>query len=308
MAQNQGWFLLAMVGPLLYAMTNCIDKILLEKYFKEGGVGTLILVSSLLSILAVPLFYWADPGILHVDAKSVLILGGLALLDIILLWFYLLALKDEESSVVIVFYQLVPVLGLLFGYLILNEKVSSVQLIAVAVIVVGTGIVSFDLSGVGIRPRTKTILCMSVACVCWATELVIFKVVALEENVVRSLFWKHVMLVVVGVVIYTFIPVYRRNFLQAIRSNSIPILSLNLFNEVIYMVGGLAVAFAAMRTQVGLVLLTETYQAIFVFVIGLFMTKFVPDLSNERIEKKAVIQKVLAILVTGFGTYLLLRS
>jgi len=35
------WFLIALVGPFLYALTNHIDKILLEKYFKKSGIGNI---------------------------------------------------------------------------------------------------------------------------------------------------------------------------------------------------------------------------------------------------------------------------
>lgn len=306
---DQSWFLLALVGPLLYALTNHIDRILLEKYFKEGGVGTLILVSSLLSILAVPLFYWGDTTVLDVTRESVIILGGLALLDVILLWAYLLAMKDDEPSVVIVFYQLVPVLGLLFGYLILGETISRMQGVAATVIILGTTIVSFEIdSDNNVKPRWKTVIFMTVACVCWALELVIFKKVALEENVVRSLFWKHVALVIVGMFIFALVPMYRRSFLKAIKTNSRAIMSLNVLNEVLYMLGTMAVAFAAMLAPVGLVLLTETYQAIFVFAIGIFLTKYFPHVSTENIEARHLWQKSFAICVTGVGTYLLLTS
>ena len=41
------WFFIALIGPLMYALTNHIDKILLEKYFKNGGIGTILLFNSL---------------------------------------------------------------------------------------------------------------------------------------------------------------------------------------------------------------------------------------------------------------------
>jgi uncharacterized membrane protein len=306
---NNTWFFLALIAPLLYSFTNHIDKILLEKYFKEGGVGTLILASSLLSIIAVPLFYLGDPTVLDVDRKSVLILASLSLLDIILLWFYLLALKDDESSVVIVFYQLVPVLGVVFGYLILSEEITRMQGIAMTMVILGTTIISVEIdSDNNIKPRWKTVVFMSIACTCWAIELVIFKHVALEENIVRSLFWKHVMLVLLGLLIFAAVPKYRKNFLAAIGNNSRAILSLNVLNEVLYILGTVAVAFAAMQAPVGLVLLTETYQAIFVFAIGVFLTKYFPHVSVESIESKHLWQKFFAICVTGLGTYLLLTS
>lgn len=304
---NNAWFLLALIAPLLYSFTNHIDKFLLEKYFKDGGVGTLILVSSILSIAAVPMLYMVDPAVLDVDAKSVAILCGLSVLDIILLWSYLLALKDDESSVVIVFYQLVPVLGLLFGYLILGEKITLIQGVAMAIVLLGTTIISFEIdSENSIRPRWKTVLLMAVACTCWAIEIVIFKAVALEENVARSLFWKHVMLALLGVIMFGFISGYRKSFLDAIRSNSAAIISLNVLNEGLYISGTVVVAYAAMMAPVGLVLLTETYQAIFVFSIGIALTKFFPEIAVENIEAKHLWQKFFAISITACGTYLLL--
>src|SRR3989338_5203982 len=105
------WFFIALIGPFLYALTNHIDKILLEKYFKEGGVGTLLLFSALLSALALPFLFFADPTALSMGGMSILVLAGVGTLYILVLWCYLLALRDEEASVVVIFSQLVPVFG-----------------------------------------------------------------------------------------------------------------------------------------------------------------------------------------------------
>ena len=64
------WFLIALIGPFLYALSNHIDKILLSKYFKEGGAGTLILFSSLLAGTALPFIYLADRTVISIDVKS----------------------------------------------------------------------------------------------------------------------------------------------------------------------------------------------------------------------------------------------
>jgi drug/metabolite transporter (DMT)-like permease len=231
------WFFLALVGPFLYALTNHIDKILLEKYFKEGGVGTLILFSSLLSALALPLIYLADPTVLRVSDLHKLVLAVVGVLNILVLWFYLLALKDEEASVAIVFYQLVPVFGLVLGYFILGETLTRTQLTAMAIILVGTSIISFEIDGENnFKLRGQTIAFMVAASFFWALGSVIFKAVALEENVLRSLFWEHLMLTLIGIVIFIVARGYRAHFLAAIRTNSKAIISLNFANEILYMV------------------------------------------------------------------------
>lgn len=302
------WFLIALVGPLLYAMTNHIDKILLEKYFKESGVGTIMLFSSLLSIFAIPFFLFADPLVLNVSIQNIFILAAVGILNVLVLWFYLLALNEEEASITIVFYQLVPVLGSILGYFLLHEKLSHIQLIAMAIVIFGTTIISFELDAENkFKLRTKTIVFMLLASTFWALESVIFKLVALEENVWRSLFWEHVMMVIVGILIFTFIRSYRINFLKALQFNSVKVLSINACNEILYIIGNVVFAYAYLLAPIALVLLVDSFQPIWVLVIGIILTVFFPKISSERISSKHLTQKIIAIVITGIGTYMLLN-
>ncbi len=303
------WFLIALIAPFLYAVTNHIDKILLEKHFKEGGVGTLILFSSLLSIMALPVLLWIDISVLAVDWKNMLILLLVGVLNIVVLWCYLVALQDDEASIVIVFYQLVPLFALVLGYFLLDEVLTKMQLIAMAIIILGTTIISFEVDNENhFKLRKKTIVLMTTASFFWAFESVIFKFVALEENVWRSLFWEHLVMAVVGILIFISIKSYREHFVSALKHNSRKILLLNVGNEGIYMFGNQAAAFAYLLAPIALILLTQSFQPIFVLAIGIFLTLFLPKISVEKIEAYNLWQKVIAIIITGIGTYLLLMS
>ena len=303
------WFLIALIGPFLYALTNHIDKILLEKYFKVSGVGTLILFSSLLSVFALPFLFWADPTVLSVGGTKILALIAVGVLNVLVLWCYLLALQNEEASVAVVFYQLVPVFGYILGYFVLGEILTQMQLIAMATIILGTTIISFEIDSENkFKLRRKTIPPMLAAAFFWALGSVIFKAVALEENLWRSLFWEHLTLVLVGIGIFVFIRSYRIHFLSAIKNNSKGILSLNFVNESLYIFGNIAFAFAYLLAPIALVLLTESFQPIFVLAIGIFLTIFFPKISAEKIHAKHLWPKIIAICITGIGTYLLFIS
>lgn len=300
------WLSIAIIAPFLYALTNFIDKILLEKYFRQSGIGTIILFSSLLSFFTLPFFLWMDPAVLQVGGRNIFILCIVGILDILILWCYLKALQDEEASVVIVFYQLVPVFGYGLGYFILGETLTVIQIIAMTIIILGTTIVSLEIDSENrFKLRKKTILPMLAACFFWASESVIFKVAALEENVWRSLFWEHVMMVLVGMGIFIFARSYRTHFIEAVKNNSKPVLLLNAFNEFLYMSGNLVLAFSVMLAPVALVLLINSFQTIFVLIIGITLTIFFPKITVEKIQAKHIWQKVIAILITGIGTYLL---
>jgi uncharacterized membrane protein len=301
------WFFIALIAPFLYSITNHIDKVLLEKYFKEGGVGTLIIISALLTSVAIPILYLFDPTVLDISLTNALILMVVGVMNIFVLWFYLLALRDEEASIVIVFYQLVPVVGLILGYLILGETVTQAQLIAMSIIILGTTFVSFEIDDDNnFKLRKQTIILMTAASSLWALESVLFKMVALEENLWRSLFWEHIAMTTMGFVFLFGVKKYRHNFIKALRSNSGPIISLNFANEGIFMMGNWISSYAFLLAPIALILITESFQPIFVFIIGIFLTIFFPKLTAEKIVLRDIAQKLLAILVTGYGTYLLL--
>jgi drug/metabolite transporter (DMT)-like permease len=204
------------------------------------------------------------------------------------------------------YYQLVPIFGIVAGWVFLGEVISNDQMMAMLIVILGTSIISLENVEGRFRFKGRTVGYMLIACACWAAELAIFKVVALEENAWRSLFWKHIVLMILGVLMYLLIPRYRVSFQAAMRTNSVPLLSANLLNEVLYMLGTVSYGLAAMLAPVALVLLTETFQSIFVFVMAIFIARFIPKLATESIDRTHVAMKGVAICITGLGTYLLL--
>ena len=309
MGQNT-WFLLAIVPPFLWSLCNHIDKHLLSKYFNEEdeGVGALMIVSALASIIATPFLFIADSSVMEVGNGNFWVIALTAFLDVVTLWSYLKAMQKDDASNVILYYQLVPVLGILTGYVFLEEVITNMQFVAMGIIIFGTSIISFDNTEGKFHFKAHTVGFMLLACSSWAIELAVFKVVALEENPWRSLFWKHIVLVLIGMFMFTFIPKYRISFLKVMRSNSVPVIGLNLLNESLYMFGTVTYGFAVMLAPVALVLLTEAFQSIFVFLIAIVMVLMWPKFATEDVERRHIMKKVFAIAITGIGTYLLLTN
>jgi drug/metabolite transporter (DMT)-like permease len=295
----------ALIAPFLYAVTNHIDKILLEKYFKEGGVGTLMIVSSLLSVVVIPVAFLVDPTVLSVGDTEIAVLAFAGFLNLVLLWAYLQAMNSEEPTVVIVFYQLVPLLGLLMGNRLLGETITLTQGVAMILIMTGATVMTIATDENGrFTLHLKTVGYMLIASLCWASQSTLFKMVALEENVIRSLFWENLAMVAFGIVLYCSVRRYRRSFLAAFRKNSAPILWLNVLNEMIYVAGSVMAAFVVMLIPVALNLLMNSFQPIFVLVIGALINRFIPGASTEAIGRRLP-QKIIAIALTGVGAYLL---
>jgi len=303
-----GWFLLALLGPFLYAITNYLDKLVLERYVRGGSVATVLIFSGVFSGLSLPLLWLADPTVLRVSETHLAALAGVGVLNFLVLLFYLKAIQGDEVSTAIIFYQLVPVLAYGLGYAFLGETLTARQLVAMALIVLGTSVVSFSIDDGGFTFRGRTVLYMLAASFCWALGAVLFKAVALEEQVVRSLFWENLTLAMIGAGIVTASGRLRDQFLGVLRSNAGAVLSLNAVNESAYIAANVAMAFAYLLAPVSLVLLANSYQAVFVMVIGACISHFRPALLAATMRRGHLLQKVLAIAITALGTYELLSS
>ncbi|MEI6022717.1 MAG: DMT family transporter [bacterium] len=300
------WLFIALVGPLMYALTNHIDKFLLEKYFKSSGIGSILIFSSVFSIVTLPILYIIDPKVLHVGGIHLLVLVVSGLCNVAVLWCYLIALQYEEASVAVVFYQLVPVFAYILGYFILGEVLTGLQIAAMFITILGAAIISFEIDTENhFKLRKKVIIPMLAAAFFWAIGGVLFKAVALEENVWVSFFWENFALAIIGSLIFVFIGTYRRNFIRALKDNSKKIISLYALNEAFYLLGNMAFSFAYMLAPIALVFLAEAFQPIFVFIIGIILTIFFPRVAVEKIQAKHLWQKIIAICITFIGAYLL---
>lgn len=264
-------FLFALLAPLAYAVCNHIDKILLERYFKQGGVEVLMVFSALLSIIAMFVCYLIEPTVFQMAPEQIKWAMIVGLIDALLLWAYLKAMFQDNPAVVIVFYQLVPVIGLIMSRFWLGETITYVQFFGMALVIIGATIMSFLIDGDGkLRFRKMTVIYMTIASTCWAAESTIFKGVALETNVYQAFFWEHVALVLVGIVLMG-IPFYRRSFLKAIKVNSGPILGANVVNEVLYQTGNLVAALVVVLIPVSLTLMMNSFQPLFVLILAFVM-------------------------------------
>ena len=92
-------------------------------------------------------------------------------------------------------------------------------------------------------------------------------------------------------------------------SNSgLKIFSLNVVGEILYIIGNLANNFATLLAPVAVVLVVSSYQPLFVFIIGIVLTIFLPHISMEKISTKHLLHKIISILIIVIGSYFLYNS
>jgi len=304
------WFFVALIAPALFAVCNHIDKYLVEKYlskdeFKKENVGSLILFSTLFALIVLPIIALVEPAVFKVDLLSagVMILNGLIISGAIIL--YLHALEKDEASIVVPFFQLIPIFGYGLAVLILNEYLSPSQIVSSLIIIGAAMILSFDLTGERVRLRGRVVLFMGLSSVLYALTDVIFKKVAVVDGFWLSAFWQYAGMLLAGLIIFTTVKTYRQDFLSVFKRSKKPVIFLNFFGEILYLIGDLILRFSFLLAPIALVMVANVFQPFFVFIYGIILTIFFPRISTEKLSRRHLAQKILAITIMVIGAYFL---
>lgn len=297
------WFILSCAAPVLWGVTNYIDKLVLSRLSAHAGVGTMMIFSSLISIISIPLLLIFAPDIDPHMSLHTLFLCVVGILYALGLWAYFFAIARDEASIVVPFFQLMPLLTALLAFIFLGETLSTIQIIACIAVCVGALFLSLDLS-VG-RFRKHVVWYMFICSLCFALSNILFKALSLEQHFWNSWFWEQVGLGLFGCFLMC-IPKYRRDFMHTMRRGSARFLGINGLNEVLTLIGNVFQRIASMLAPLALVaVISNAVQPVVVLVYGVLLTMFFPHILKENVTRKHVAQKMIAILIMAIGTYYL---
>ena len=299
------WFLFALSAPLLWAITNHVDKYVVSKIGNEMGVRGIVTFSTLFGgvILLFVGIFANGIGSITGFARLILILSGM--IGSGMLFFYILALQLSEATIVVAFMQLIPIFSYILGAIFFHEVFTFRQVIAAVIIIIGSAIMSIDFEAKEHnRFRKKVVVFMVLGSLCFALNETLFKAVAVPDIFWASTFWQYVGIFLTGIILFL-IPVFRKDFLVIFRNNSTKLFKLISIIELMTILGNLATAYAVILAPLALVMLVASFQPAFVFIFGIIITLFLPKGIAERISKVSIIQKVSAIALILVGSYIL---
>lgn len=304
------WFFIAVLAPLFWSINTHFDKFILSKYNKGRGVGSVFLFSIFFSLLfSIAVFVIKYGEITSNTTRSNFLLFLIpGIMSSFGFFFYLQSLKSEESSVVVALFQVSPVFAYFLGYIFLGEILTTTQIISSLTVLIGACILSFDIEEIEGKIKVKWEMAgyIILSALFFALNDVLFKKFTIfEGSFVVSLFWQHLGIFIIGMAFFLLSKNYRDDFLGLIKNNRVKIFIFNGFSELFYVLGGLLSNLATLFAPVVLVLVVNTYQTVFTFVIGITLTVFLPNITTEKISKRHLIQRILAIVIILLGSYFL---
>lgn len=308
------WLLIGPIAPLLWALAAVIDKYLVTKYFggvneegevSSGSVGSFILFSSLFAaIVCLPLLFFVE-GIFAIPVRDMvfLVVGGVFSITCIIL--YLLALQEEELSLIVPWWQTIPLFGFIFGFLFLGETMTRMQVVAGAIILVGASILAIDFRK-QFHFRRKIAFLMLGSSISYAIGGVFFKISTPIESFWVSVFWEHMGILLVGVVLFSFVTVYRNDFLRILKTQGKKVLGLNVVNEMLNTGGTIITNFTTLTMPLAMGwIVTNGIQPFILFILTILLTLFIPSILKEDIGIKNLLPKCLGTVIMVGGTCLL---
>ena len=290
------WLLFAVFASAVYAVTNFVDKYILEKQIND--YRGLVIYSAFVSFVFGSLC-WILVGFPVLIPRDTILVISTGVLTIWGLALYFRALSSEETSTVIILMQMIPVITLLLSAIFLHERISSSQIYGF-ILIIGA-IIGVSLKKEQLRMRlSSALLFVLLADFFWASANVLFKFVVSSENFSQLIAYESWGIALGGVIIYCCFPTVRSAFHKIKNSISKRALGFILINEVIFLIAKLLAFFAISLGPVSLVTIVGSTQVFFGIFYGWLLGALNWKIGQENISTFAMVKK-LSLSVLGFA-------
>lgn len=290
------WVVLAILAAFFYALESTLDKVAVSRQLKNPAEATIIGGAALfLSLIVIGAI---GGGLTMAPLSVALICFASGIIGHGVNWLYFIALRKEEVSRVMPVYALMPVITTIFAFFVLGEKFSVQTYVGIALVVCGAILISLKPHANGFRLSSALVFVLLSATLA-ACKAIITKFVDGATND-----WTIIMLAGFGgltAVIVTELA-HRHKKIQRREYAGVGILMTS------GILGGIATTSFMLAILNGPASLASAHievSPVFVLIIAsVFATQF-PELSDEVVTKRVVLQKILAIVVIAAGAFLI---
>lgn len=290
------WLFYALLAPLLFAMVNILDKFLRDRHLGTFALSIFAGLSGFWVLALVPFVGFPAPPIVMFVGLSV---GALFFLNA---FPYFQALAVEEASRVIPLWALEAPIVLVLAFVFLKERLLVNDYAGFALVVSGAFLVcSRKLSEV-LRPN-KAFFLMLLASFLTAGGIVVSKWLYSQTS-----FWSVQLLLGLGAgsaaLLALLVAAKKRKELlkdaRMLRKTAVlQLAARQLTITAGFIVFGLALMTGSASLSAALVQLAAFY----VFIIATFLSRFLPHILEEPLDRKTLLTKAVAIAIIIAGVF-----
>ncbi len=309
------WFLVALIAYFLLAIANLIDKFLVEKVLGSARAYTFIAcVMGAVVFLGAPWFLsW--PGISGLLLN--LLLGLVFAVALMLL--YASLRRGEASRSLVIIGGSTPIFSLPLSFLVLGDKFSSNQIVAIIFLIVGVAVVAFlpnkrqnfwqKLSAsLQLQQRASwlSIVLAFGSGLAYAIFFVGSKLAYQTQPFLSTFLWTRLGAALAAMFIL-FSPRARREIKALFTHNPRRKRNQSLVvgNQLLGSLGFVLQNYAVFLGPVAVVNALQGVQYAWIIILGAIISLVAPKIMKEDISGPSLAQKALAILIISLGLYFL---
>ncbi|MBU0598115.1 DMT family transporter [Patescibacteria group bacterium] len=290
-------FLLALAAGFIWSGVNVIDKAIVSKYIRNPIFIIVVFsfVSLAVGLIMAPFISWDLSG----TAWVWMIIGSVGYVLGNLFYFY--ALKIEEASRVVPLFALSTVFLVIMSAIFLGELFGFQTYFGIAVIVLGSIIISAR-SGFSQILRSKALWLMIVSSFGFAVAYIIIKYLLDAYD-----YWQvfGIQRLLVGIIGLLSVPLFFKEIREVYQQIKKWHMALSSFSEILNLFGNFIFTVAMAFWFVALVESVSAVQYVFIFFWALIISRFRPSLFAEEVNKKVIFQKIISIALIVLGIYLI---
>jgi drug/metabolite transporter (DMT)-like permease len=290
----------AILAYFINAVTTIIDK-----YLLQGSVPNPLIYCfyvGILSIFAFPLVFlqFEYPGfvLLLIDFLA----GFVFLISILLMYFALK--KGEASRVIPIIGGLTPSFIYLYNFLIVGDRISKEQLIAIFFLVAGSVLISARIKYT--KNQSKKKICFESLGFAFSSAFLLAVYFILADYIfqtqlfISAFAWTRVGSFL-GALLFLLFQKNRKKIFSATRKIKIKATSIVIFNKVLGGVAFILLNLAIARSSGLLVNSLSGTQYAFLFLLIIVLSYKYPKIIKEKFNKFIIGQKSLALALIGVG-------
>lgn len=295
------WFFLALLSPALDTVINFTDKYIVGNEISD--YRGMPIYSTIVAFIAGTIF-WIAAGFPLLGMRDALIILGTGMLSIWGLALYFRALSMSDTSDVIIFFKLIPVLVLILSFFILKEPVTAKQLIGFLLVLVATFGVSleksFSLKKVQFNTSSPLFLIFCVD-VLWAIAAIMVKFSINANSLSKVLSYESWGVTIGGVILYLCFPSIRNAFHTTWKEVRKVALGIMFFNEAVFVLSRSVVFYAYSLGPAALVSVIGGSQVFYGIGLGFALSVLAPKFFKEDISKETLMRKLGFALLLFVG-------
>ena len=296
------WLTFALIAPLFSTATNFIDKYLIGDRIKNPQVLAVFMAS--MGLIAGTIV-WLLNGQALLSTRDTLFILAAGIIQLYSWVYYFKGLEFEETSIVILLFQISPIMTLMLSWLFLGEAISFQQFMGFILILSASTAVSLKGSETGTTYISQAFWDINIANLLWSISAVMLKFTINTSDLLTVLPYEGWGLGLGGLILIFTNTNVRNAFVTDSRRMQASTVSYLFGNEIIALASRWITVLAFSLGPVALVDVVVGIQVFYGIAIGWLLTWVFPKIFDEDMSKKGLLLKIIAALTLFYGLFLI---